>query len=193
MCTTRCRTYTSFKATLVNPSATCFQAKQATRSWHVPRAVLPLSILWRNQQTEACLVLRSKPRLSQWFWAQITKPELPILRHKQKNSSHRFWGQTEENRLSGFEAKPPTNHRPWFWGSTKKPTFLISTCTLQTVYCATRLLDHPATEYPTCVTILGSLHQVSYSFHDSHRYTPCCICHLHTMRHANAILQTKQR
>jgi hypothetical protein len=31
-----------------------------------------------------------------------------------RNHRHRFWGQTGENRLSGFEAKPLTNRRPWF-------------------------------------------------------------------------------
>jgi hypothetical protein len=46
------------------------------------------------------LVLRSKPRNRRGdFEAQITKPELPVLRLKPGN--------------------PPP---PWFWGSTKKPT-----------------------------------------------------------------------
>jgi hypothetical protein len=55
--------------------------------------------LWRNRQTEACLVLRSKPRNRRGdFDAQITKLKLPILRPKPGN--------------------PPP---PWFWGSTKKP------------------------------------------------------------------------
>jgi hypothetical protein len=46
------------------------------------------------------LVLRPKPRNRHCdFDAQITKPELPILRHNPGN--------------------PPP---PWFWGSTKKPT-----------------------------------------------------------------------
>jgi hypothetical protein len=56
--------------------------------------------LWRNRQTEVRLVLRPKPRNRRGdFEAQITKPELPVLRPKPKNS-------------------PP----PWFWGSTKKLT-----------------------------------------------------------------------
>jgi hypothetical protein len=56
--------------------------------------------LWRNRQTEACLVLRLKQRNHYGdFDAQITKPKLPVLRLKLGNS-------------------PP----PWFWGSTKKPT-----------------------------------------------------------------------
>jgi hypothetical protein len=66
----------------------------------VSRAHLPSSILWRNQQTEAHLVLRPKPRNCRGdFEAQITKPELPVLRPKPRN--------------------PPP---PWFWGSSKKPT-----------------------------------------------------------------------
>jgi hypothetical protein len=92
------------------------------------------------------------------------------------------------NRLSGFEAKPLTNRRPWFSGSTKKPALLVSTCTVQTTHSATRPLDRPTTEYPTCATIPGPLLQFFYSYHDPHRYTSCRTCHLHTMRQANAIL-----
>jgi hypothetical protein len=56
--------------------------------------------LWRNRQTEAHLVLSPKQRKRRGdFEAQITKPELPVLRPKPGN--------------------PPP---PWFWGSTKKPT-----------------------------------------------------------------------
>jgi hypothetical protein len=65
----------------------------------VSRADLPPSILWRNRQTEARLVLRSKPKKRRGdFESQITKPELPVLRPKPGN--------------------PPP---PSFWGSTKKP------------------------------------------------------------------------
>jgi hypothetical protein len=43
-------------------------------------------VLWRNRQTEAYLVLRPKPRNRRGdFDAQITKPELPILRLKPGN------------------------------------------------------------------------------------------------------------
>jgi hypothetical protein len=56
--------------------------------------------LWRNQQTEAHLILRTKPRnCRDNFEAQITKSELPVLRPKSVN--------------------PPP---PWCWGTTKKPT-----------------------------------------------------------------------
>jgi hypothetical protein len=66
----------------------------------VSRTDLSPLILWRNRQTEVCLVLRPKPRNCHGdFEAQITKPELSILRPKLKN--------------------PPP---PWFWGWTKKPT-----------------------------------------------------------------------
>jgi hypothetical protein len=42
--------------------------------------------LWHNRQTEAHLVLRHKPRNRRGdFEAQITKPELPVLRLKPKN------------------------------------------------------------------------------------------------------------
>jgi hypothetical protein len=99
-CTTHPRTSASLQARLGNPSQTCFHAKQAARSRCVSRADLPPSVLWRNRQTEVCLVLRPKPRNRRGdFEAQITKPELPVLRPKPGN--------------------PPP---PWFWGSTKKPT-----------------------------------------------------------------------
>jgi hypothetical protein len=55
--------------------------------------------LWCNQQIEAHLVLRPKPRNRHGdFENQITKPELPVL--------------------SKLGNPPP----PWFWGSTKKLT-----------------------------------------------------------------------
>jgi hypothetical protein len=122
------------------------------------RADLPPSVLWRNRQTEAHLILRSKPRNRRDdFETQITKPELPVLRPKPKNPPPPwFWGSTKKP-TAGFEAKPgktvatsfeakPRNRRddfeaqitkpelpvlrpkpenpppPWFWGSTKKPT-----------------------------------------------------------------------
>jgi hypothetical protein len=63
---------------------------------------------------------------------------------------------------------------------------------VQTAHNITRPLDRPATEYPTYATMLDPLHQVSYSCHDPRRCTSCCICHLHTMRQANVILQTNK-
>jgi hypothetical protein len=56
----------------------------------------------------------------------------------------------------------------------------------------TRPLDRPVTEYPTFAIIHGPLHQVSYSYHDPHRCTPCRIYYLHTTRQANAIFQMNQ-
>jgi hypothetical protein len=74
--------------------------EQAARSQRVSRANLAPSVLWRNRQTAAHLVLRPKPRNRRGdFEAQINKPKLPVLRPKPGN--------------------PPP---PWFWGSTKKPT-----------------------------------------------------------------------
>jgi hypothetical protein len=65
----------------------------------VSRADLHPSVLRRNRQTEAHLILRPKPRNRRDnFESQITKPKLPVLRPK--------------------PGKPPP---PWFWGSTKKP------------------------------------------------------------------------
>jgi hypothetical protein len=99
-CTTRRCVSDSLHARLENSSQTCFHAKQAARSWRVSRADLPLSVLCRNRQTESRLVLKPKSRNRHGnFEAQITKPELSVLRPKSRN--------------------PPP---PWFWGSTKKPT-----------------------------------------------------------------------
>jgi hypothetical protein len=63
--------------------------------------------LWRNQQTDAHLVLRPKPRKCRSdFEAQITKPELPVLRPKLGNPPPPwFWGSTKKT-TTGFEAKP---------------------------------------------------------------------------------------
>jgi hypothetical protein len=81
MCPTHRRASTSLQARLRNFSETCFHAKQAARSQRVSRADLPPSVLWRNRQTKACLVLRLNPRNRRGdFEAQIIKPELPVLR-----------------------------------------------------------------------------------------------------------------
>jgi hypothetical protein len=93
----------------------------------VSHANLPPLVLWPNRQTEACLVLRPKPRNHRGdFEAQITIPELPVLRPNSRN------------------------RRPWFWGSTKKSSLLISMCTVQTTHSITRPPDRPATEYLIC-------------------------------------------
>jgi hypothetical protein len=76
------------------------------------------------------------------------------------------------NHPSGFDAKPST---------------LVLRLNQETRH------DRPATEYLTCATILGPLHQVSFSCHDPHRCTPYRTFHLHTTRQANTILKMKQR
>jgi hypothetical protein len=43
-----------------------------------------------------------------------------------------------------------------------------------------------------CLTIINPLHQVSYSYLDSHRYLSCHTCHLHTTRQVNVILHTNK-
>jgi hypothetical protein len=181
---------TSLKARLENTSLTFFHVKQVTRSaW-----------FWDLNQETIVVILRSKSSncsyrvwgpnwktRSHQFWGQI-----------ERNCGHWFQGQTGRNcpsgfkakpltnRPNGFDAKPLTNHWPWFW-VLKKPVLLISTCTVQTAHGVTRPPDHSATVYPTCATISGPLHQVSYFLHDPHRCPPCRTCHLHTMRQANTI------
>jgi hypothetical protein len=50
---------------------------------------------------------------------------------------------------------------------------------VQTAHGTTQPLDRPTIEYPTCATISGPLHQVSYSCHDPHRCTPCHVSPAH--------------
>jgi hypothetical protein len=61
-CTTRRRASVSLQARLKNPSQTCFHVKQDARSRRMSHADIYLSVLWRNRQTEVCLVLSPKPR-----------------------------------------------------------------------------------------------------------------------------------
>jgi hypothetical protein len=71
-----------------NPSPTCFQVKQVARSRRVSYAVLHLSVLWRNRQIVAHMVLKPKPRNRHGdFVSQITKLQLPVLRKKPGNTS----------------------------------------------------------------------------------------------------------
>jgi hypothetical protein len=98
-----------------------------------------------------------------------------------------------KNRPSDFEAKPLTNRLTLVLRlneETRAPHLHMHS---EIAHGATRPLDHPATEYPTCATISGHLHQVAYYCHDPHRCTSCHTCQLHTMRQANTILQMKQR
>jgi hypothetical protein len=77
----------------------------------VSRTDLPSSVLWRNRQTEACLVLRHKPRNRCGdFETQITKSEVLVLR-----------------------PKPGSPSPPWFRGSTKKPTVNLEAKPVETV------------------------------------------------------------
>jgi hypothetical protein len=86
MCTTRRRISPSLQVRLKNPSQTCFHVKQVARSRRVSCTDLPLSVLWRNRQTEVHLVWRPKLRNRRGdFEAQITKSELLVLRPKQGN------------------------------------------------------------------------------------------------------------
>jgi hypothetical protein len=85
------------------------------------------------------------------------------------------------------------NHSTLVLRPTKKLALLVSTCTVQIAHGVTRPLDRLVTEYPTCATISGPLHLVSYSYHDPRRCTPCRTCHLYSMRQANTILHMKQR
>jgi hypothetical protein len=136
-----------------------------------------------NKETVAVILMTKSPNRSCWFWGSNQKTLYHISFEAQsRNRRHRFWGQTGENRPSGFEVKPLINRQSWFWGSTKKLTLLVSMCTVQTAQSVTWPLDCPAIEYPICATIPSPLHQVSYSCHDPHHCISCRTCHLHTTR-----------
>jgi hypothetical protein len=74
----------------------------------VSRTDLSPLVLWRNRQTEACLVLRRKAKNRGGdFEAQITKPELSVLRSKPgKTVTSSFEAKLEKTVATGFEAKP---------------------------------------------------------------------------------------
>jgi hypothetical protein len=153
-----------------------------TRSRRVSHAVLLLSVLWRNRQTIARLVLRLKRRnRCDDFVSQITKPQLPILR-----------------------PNPGNLKLPVLRINREKPSTLVLRPNQETH--AHRLLVHGADLircHPTsqssghrvpdlCFTIPGPLSQVSYSFHDPHHCLSCRTCHLHITRKANTILHTNR-
>jgi hypothetical protein len=173
-------------AVILRPKST----NQSCRFWGPNRKTLHY-LGFEAQPRNWLLVLRpNQEKRRHQFWGQIGENR----RHwfwdqTSENRCSKFWGQTARNHSSGFEAKPLTNRRPWFWGSTKKHALLVFTCQVQTAHCATWPLDRPATEYPTCATISDPLHQVSYSCHGPRCCTLCRICHLHTTRQANTILQ----
>jgi hypothetical protein len=123
---------------LGNPSQTCFQTKQAVGSRCVSHAVLFSSILWCIWQTIV------------HFEAQTEK------------TSRWFWGSNYQTGVVGFEAQ------------TGKLSILVLRLNQEThahcllVYGADRTWYHPTSRSPThqipdlCLTILGSLHRVSY-------------------------------
>jgi hypothetical protein len=92
----------------------------------------------------------STKKLSQWFWG---------LNHQ--TAAAGFEVQTEKPTNLDFEAQPRNPpilvlrlnqeiRQPWFWGSTKKSTLLISLWMVQTAHGVTWPPDHLATEYSTC-------------------------------------------
>jgi hypothetical protein len=155
-----------FWGKLGNPSSTCFQVKQATRTRRVSCANLLLPVLWGNWQTVACLVLRPKPRNRRGdFKAQITKLELPILRPKPENSTTLVLRSNQE---------------------TRTPHLLVHGADHTRRHPASRSFGHRVPDL--CLTIPGPLHQVSYSCHNPCHCPSCRTSHLHTMRQANVII-----
>jgi hypothetical protein len=154
-CTTRRCASTSLEIRLKNPSTTCFQVKQATRSRRVSCVVLPRPFCGAND----------KPKPT-WFWGPNQETVIVILRPKLPNRSCRFWGPNRENRATGFEAKQrkssplilrPNRRKPseWFWRqTTHKPSTLVLRLNHETcdshlhVHDADRTQRHPTSRSP---------------------------------------------
>jgi hypothetical protein len=140
--------------------------KQAARSQHVSRIVLLPSVLWHKRQTVARLILRLKPRNCHGdFEAQITKPQLPVLRPKTGNPS------TLVLRLNQKICTP---------------RLLVHGTDRTRCHPTSRSSDHRVPNL--YLTIPGPLHQVSYSYLDPHQCSTCHTCYLHITRQANVIL-----
>jgi hypothetical protein len=95
-----------------------------------------------TKKTVACLVLRYKPRNRRSdFETQITKPELPVLRHKLKN------------------------RRPWFWYSTNKLVLFMSLRMVHTAHDATCAWPSPVicTRSPTSAKIIIAVRHVAHA------------------------------
>jgi hypothetical protein len=104
-CITRSHSSTSLEARLRNPTPIGFHTKQAAKSRHASHADLSLSVLWHNRQIEARLVLRLKPRNRRGdFEAQITKPELSVLRPKLGNTSTLVLRLNQQTRAPSLHA-----------------------------------------------------------------------------------------
>jgi hypothetical protein len=136
----------------------------------VSRTVLAKSVLWHNRQTEACLVLSTKPRNRfANFEAQITKPELPVLRTKPENLTTLVLRLNQEIHAPRLLVHGTDRTR-------RHPTYRSS---------GQRVSD-------LCLIIFDSLHHVFYSCLNHHRCPPCRTYHIHTTRQANTILHTNK-
>jgi hypothetical protein len=112
--------------------------------------------------------LSSKPRNHHGdFEAQITKPQLPVLRLKLENPSTLVLNLNQE---------------------TRAPHLLVHGTDRTQRHPTSRLFSHRVPDL--CLTIPGRLHQISYSCLYPHRCLPCHNYHLHTTRQANMILHT---
>jgi hypothetical protein len=137
-----------------------------------------------------------------WFWGQTRENRRAGFEVKQLETVViGFKAQT--NKKPSSPVLRPNRWKPskWFWDqTTHKQSTLVLRLNQETraprlhVHGADRTRRHPTSrssgqEYPTCVTITDPLHQIFYSWHDSHHCMSCHTCHLYTTRQANIILQ----
>jgi hypothetical protein len=147
-------------------------------STRVSRRIILPSVLWRNRQTVAGLVLRYKPR--NWHGDFETQTSAIILRTKSSNRSYQFWAPNWETINLCFEAQ--------LKNSRSSPS-----CARYTPYSVTptsRSFGHWVLDL--CLIILDPLYYVSYSYYDPRCCPPCRACYLHIIRQANTILHMKQ-
>jgi hypothetical protein len=190
----RHRSFTSFEATLGNPSLTCFTMKQTSRCRCVFSHRLYLLIGFEAQTDKPPPLgfdVQTK-KLSRWFWGINHQTVAVVLR-----ANH----QTID---LGFEARTKKPSQ-WFWGHTtdkpSPPIFMLNRETrashLLHVYDADRTRHHPTSHSfdhrvpDLSLIILDPLHQVSYSYLDPYHCPSCRICHLYITRQANTFLHTK--
>jgi hypothetical protein len=127
-----------------------------------PYRIIISSVLWRNRQTVACLILR--PKLINrcgYFEAQITKTVLPVLRSNRKTVDLGFEAQLRNSRSS--------SHRAQYGLYTMSPGLLIvRPSSIRPV------LDHPRSSAPGLLLLprsssLSAMMHLSPTHHETRK------------------------
>jgi hypothetical protein len=118
---------TGFETKLGETVTTCFEAKLEKTSTTGFGVKLWETVIAGSEAKPLGTVaagFEAKPleTVTTSFKAKPVKTVRVVLR---PNHHHWFWGQTGENRLSGFEAKPLTNRCHRFWGPNRWETIPV--------------------------------------------------------------------